>query len=204
MPDFDAILGSRSDGRFWGKYEAIIGDINDPEKRGRIRVKNNFFYGSSLSPWAKACLPYAGSMDIGDFPSLEVGMGVWIEFQYGLLNYPIWTGFWVARPKGISELPAEVKQNPAIKITKTKKYLIMIDDSADLIKIKRKDSDDTITIKSGIIELGEGANKSVVFGEDLITWLNSHTHQYESGSITTQTPTSQITNTVLSNKVKVK
>lgn len=44
--------------KFYGIYPAICKDVNDPEKRSRIRVECEQVFGSGFpSNWAEACLP---------------------------------------------------------------------------------------------------------------------------------------------------
>lgn len=46
------------DQKFYGVYPAICKDVNDPEKRSRIRVECEQVFGSKApSNWAEACLP---------------------------------------------------------------------------------------------------------------------------------------------------
>ncbi|WP_287568809.1 phage baseplate assembly protein V [Thermosipho sp. (in: thermotogales)] len=148
VPDFESILTPNQDARYWGKYQAIVADINDPEKRGRIRVRQPFFYGNELSPWALPCVPYGGSNNIGQFFTPEVGSGVWIEFQYGLISNPIWTGFWFAKPNGVSELPSETQGKPYIKVLKTKKVVLTIDDDTGNVEVRNINTGKSVIIKS--------------------------------------------------------
>src|SRR5262249_31451440 len=44
--------------------------------------------------WAMPCLP-VGGMQMGMFTVPPIGAGVWVEFEQGDPDYPIWTGcFW--------------------------------------------------------------------------------------------------------------
>lgn len=152
MLNFEDIFKPSPDGRYWGKYQAIVADNNDPEKRGRIRVRQPFFYGNNLSPWALPCVPYGGSNQVGEIFIPEIGSGVWIEFQYGLIDYPIWTGFWYAKPNGISEMPVEAQENPQAKVLKTKKFVIVIDDNKGTLEIKNLTTGKPVIIKADGID----------------------------------------------------
>ena len=46
-----------SDKRFYGLYEGICVDIDDPENLNRIRVKVPQVFGDHETDWARACLP---------------------------------------------------------------------------------------------------------------------------------------------------
>ena len=70
----------------FGKYKAEVVDVNDPETRGRIRVKCPSILGEQVSEWALPCfLPNTFSIP-------KRGALVWIEFEEGLLDSPIWCG----------------------------------------------------------------------------------------------------------------
>lgn len=91
--------------RFWGKYRATVVEINDPEYRGRIRVTCPLVYGKlkntdSLvkSPWVLPCFPYSGSQNMGGFAIPPVDSCVWIEFEQGDPDKPIWVGSWIKAP----------------------------------------------------------------------------------------------------------
>lgn len=79
--------------QYFGKYRARVTDINDPEKRGRIRVQCPSVIGTGKSPWCEVCSPvaYEGG---GDFCLPKVGDTVWVEFEEGNPNKPIWVGSW--------------------------------------------------------------------------------------------------------------
>jgi hypothetical protein len=73
--------------RFFGKYRGICRDNNDPAMAGRIRAEVPYPL-SGVSVWALPCLPP------GSFQIPPEGHGVWIEFENGDVNLPVWTGIW--------------------------------------------------------------------------------------------------------------
>ena len=78
---------------YFGKYRALVLKLDDPEKRGRIKVQCPEMYGDYESPWCEPC--FANAVDgAGDFNLPPVGEGVWIEFEKGDPQYPIYTGGW--------------------------------------------------------------------------------------------------------------
>lgn len=101
--------------RFWGKFRATISDNQDPQFRGRIRVSCPLVYGRNqgsgelvVSPWALPCFPFGGSGDMGSFAVPPIGSGVWIEFEQGDPDKPVWVGSWVQCPSGSgTEAPKE-------------------------------------------------------------------------------------------------
>ncbi|HEX2558207.1 MAG TPA: phage baseplate assembly protein V [Nitrososphaera sp.] len=108
--------------RFFGKYRGKVTDNMDPLMQGRIRAKVPAVFGEEETGWALPCSPYAGS-GVGFFFVPPVDSNVWIEFEGGDGDYPIWTGgFW-----GVGETPA-VPGLASTKIIKTDNATIKLDD----------------------------------------------------------------------------
>ena len=78
---------------FYGKFRGIVTDIQDPLMMGRIKASVPDVLGEQESGWAMPCAPFGGS-GMGFFSLPSVGAGVWIEFEYGDPDYPIWSGCW--------------------------------------------------------------------------------------------------------------
>lgn len=78
--------GGASGPRFYGKYRGTVTDNEDPLMTGRIRVRVPAVTGEADSMWAMPCVPYG----IVSIP--PVGAAVWIEFEQGDPDYPIWPG----------------------------------------------------------------------------------------------------------------
>jgi len=78
---------------FYGKYRGVVSDNQDPLMIGRIRAKVPDVTGEAETGWAMPCFPFAGS-GLGFFALPKVGAGVWIEFEHGDPDYPIWAGCW--------------------------------------------------------------------------------------------------------------
>lgn len=97
---------------FYGKFRGKVTDNRDPLLLGRVRVKAPDVYGDRESGWAMPAVPYAGN-GVGLFLIPPTGASVWVEFEHGDPDYPIWTGcFWA---------PGEVPATPAVAETKTLK-----------------------------------------------------------------------------------
>src|SRR6185503_18541559 len=106
MSDLLARLIEKIEGRFYGKYRAVVVDNADPENRGRLRLRIPSVLGADVvSGWALPCLPFGGSSDQGFFFVPEIDATVWVEFETGNLDYPIWVGTFWGKPGGATEVP---------------------------------------------------------------------------------------------------
>lgn len=137
---------------YFGKYRGLVTDNTDPTNRGRLKVRIPAVL-DTLEVWAMPCVPYAGK-SVGFYSLPEANTGVWIEFEGGDPSYPVWTGcFWAD-----GELPDP--GGPSIKIWKTEKLTVRIDDSSDEMMLKT-DSDSKITLSSDVKTESGGATHTV-------------------------------------------
>ncbi|HUF60484.1 MAG TPA: phage baseplate assembly protein V [Verrucomicrobiales bacterium] len=81
-------------GRYHGKYRGTVLNNVDPEFQGRLLVQVPDVTGLTPSSWAEPCVPLAGPTGppMGVYLVPPVGAGVWVEFEKGDPEYPIWTG----------------------------------------------------------------------------------------------------------------
>lgn len=80
--------------RFYGKYRGTVVNNVDPLQIGRVQVTVTDVSALVPSTWAMPCLPLGG-LQSGTFTVPQIGTGVWVEFEQGDPDYPIWTGcFW--------------------------------------------------------------------------------------------------------------
>ncbi len=80
--------------KYYGKYRGTVFNGVDPEQRGRIQAIVPDVSGITPTSWALPCLPIAGKQ-MGVYAVPQFGSKVWIEFEQGDPDYPIWTGcFW--------------------------------------------------------------------------------------------------------------
>ena len=79
---------------YFGKYRGTVVQNADPEQIGRIQVVVPDIGGLATGSWAMPCLPAAGPQ-MGMFAVPPIGASVWVEFEHGDPDYPIWVGgFW--------------------------------------------------------------------------------------------------------------
>lgn len=86
-------MGTEAASRFFGKYRGTVITNEDPFKMGRLLVTVPDVYHIIPSSWAMPCVPFAG-LQTGAYVLPPQGAGVWVEFEQGDLDYPIWTGCW--------------------------------------------------------------------------------------------------------------
>lgn len=142
--------------QFFGKYRGKVENNIDPMQQGRVQVSVPAVMGEGRSGWAMPCAPYAGS-GVGFFTIPPKGTNVWVEFEGGDPDYPIWSGcFW-----GMGEAPVA----PALaetKVLKTDTATITISDlpGAGGIKIETT-SGMKIEIGFTGIEINNGMGASI-------------------------------------------
>lgn len=108
--------------RFFGKYRGTVADNLDPLGLGRIRVEVPAVLGDGRLSWAMPCAPYAGP-GVGLFLIPPTGAQVWVEFEGGDPDYPIWAGgFWgigetPSPPTGPAQVAAKVLKTEAVTLT---------------------------------------------------------------------------------------
>lgn len=97
--------------RFWGKYRGKVATNKDPLHLGRIQVTVPAIFGEGRLSWALPCTPYAGK-NVGLFMIPPLDANVWVEFEGGDPDYPIWSGcFW-----GQNELPQNARVEDPAKV----------------------------------------------------------------------------------------
>ena len=114
--------------RFYGKYRGTVLNNVDPMQQGRILAVVPDVTGPLPSSWAMPCLPLAG-INTGVFTVPPIGAGVWVEFEKGDPDYPVWVGgFWGST----AELPVMSRAVPpaisGITLQTTLKNGIVISD----------------------------------------------------------------------------
>jgi uncharacterized protein involved in type VI secretion and phage assembly len=111
--------GSSQAERFFGKYRGTVLNNVDPMQQGRLLVQVPDVAGLAPASWAMPCVPIAGIQN-GMVALPVIGSGVWVEFEQGNPEHPVWVGcFWgsaaevpalaLATPPG---LPAITLQTP--------------------------------------------------------------------------------------------
>jgi uncharacterized protein involved in type VI secretion and phage assembly len=99
-----------SDRTYFGKYRGTVVNNVDPEQRARLQVIVPDVSNLIPTTWAMPCFPIAGKQ-MGAYFVPQIGSGVWVEFEQGDPDYPIWTGCYYG---SVAEVPAlALAGNPA-------------------------------------------------------------------------------------------
>ena len=156
---------------YYGKYRGTVIQNIDPEQRGRLQLMVPDVLGVMPSSWAEPCVPLAGPTGppMGVYMVPPIGTGVWVEFEHGDPDYPVWVGCrWGAQ----SDIPVLAKAgNPAdpnIVIQSLLQHTFMISDlpptpATGGIILKSTTGAMIVVNDSGIyIQNGKGASITLV------------------------------------------
>ena len=137
---------------FYGKYRGIVTDNDDPLSMGRIRARVPDVLGKEKSGWALPCVPFAGN-GMGFYAIPDVDARVWIEFEQGDPDYPIWVGCWWGSQ---DELPDEANDIQKVVIKTKNGQISVLDGSGG-------EGNGAISIETGNVE-----NRSIVMNSESI------------------------------------
>jgi uncharacterized protein involved in type VI secretion and phage assembly len=148
--------------KYYGKYRATVINNIDPMQLGRIQVIVPDVSGLLPTSWAMPCLPFTGKQ-MGTYMVPQVGAGVWIEFEQGDPDYPIWVGgFWGIAAEVPALALAGVPADPNIVIQSALQNTLVISDlpgPTGGIMLKSTTGASIIVNDTGIyIQNGKGAS----------------------------------------------
>ncbi|TCP41861.1 phage baseplate assembly protein V [Rhodovulum marinum] len=113
--------------QYFGKYRGTVVSNVDPMMMGRITAIVPDVSSVALTSWAMPCFPMAG-IQTGSVAIPPPGAGVWIEFERGDPDYPIWTGGFfgsaaevpalhLMTPPGLSALTMQTMAQNGVTVT---------------------------------------------------------------------------------------
>lgn len=102
-----------------GLWRGFCEENADPMGLGRIKVRIPALHGEEEGviktqdlPWCSACLPPGGGSDFGGFVVPTKGSHVWVMFEQGDTQYPVWIGSWKAAAKDGKGLSKPKPEDP--------------------------------------------------------------------------------------------
>jgi hypothetical protein len=184
-----AELGLESIGRFYGLYRGFVVDNDDPEKRGRLKIKMpELFHDQVYDEWIYGRAIYNTSQG-GIFAIPAVGSTVFVSFLNGDKAYPIWEFGWFPD----KDIPEDFKSNylkgitlrqEKILLSQTKGYKVELSDNGVEVskgnvkialtdaKISLQQGSTEVVLDNGVtVKLGSLSLKGIL--SDLLTTLKT-------------------------------
>lgn len=116
------------DNKFYGKYRGVVLNNLDPLQTGRLQVQVPDVAGLIPTSWAMPCFPVTGQQ-MGVWAIPQIGAGVWVEFEQGDPDHPIWSGCWYGSAAEVPALAlAGNPVSPSIVLQTAMQNTIMISD----------------------------------------------------------------------------
>ena len=149
-------LAQRSAASYYGKYRGIVTDNADPDRLCRIKARVPAVMGETEVGWALPAFPF-----IGDGHGLvmlpEVGSTVWIEFEAGNLDSPIWSGGFLTQSAAAPD-----PHDAAIRVIVSKNaHKVVLDDQSDKVVVEHSGGA-KLEMTATEISLAIGASKMVM------------------------------------------
>jgi hypothetical protein len=128
FPAGDSVPGIR---RYYGKYRGTVlaAPIPDPEQRGRVFVQVDDRDGPNVTGWARPCLPWGG-LSMGSYIVPPPATKVWVEFEHGHPDYPIWVGcMWGSAAEAPTIAKLSVPGAPIFALESFAKHVFVVSDT---------------------------------------------------------------------------
>ena len=153
----------------YGLYRATVTNNVDPLQIGRVMVEVPEAPDMTPSTWAMPCAPLAGD-GMGLFVVPPVGAGVWVQFEAGHVDRPVWMGGWWANAGQIPALALatdeRVPGDPGIVMQTLLQNAVVLNDApgpSGGVMLKSAAGATVIVNDTGIfIDNGQGARLSLV------------------------------------------
>jgi uncharacterized protein involved in type VI secretion and phage assembly len=154
----------------YGKHRGVVVDNIDPLQLGRVLVQvPKVFNGDAR--WAMPCVPVAGHQ-CGLFLLPPVGAPVWVEFEQGDSELPIWVGgYWVDAAELPSLAQAGQSVAPSLLLQTPGRNALMVSDlpGPDGGVLLRSQSGASIVVNDAGIAINNGRGASIVLAGSMVT-----------------------------------
>lgn len=135
--------------KYYGIYQGVVTNTNDPEKRGRIKVIcPSVLGGETESAWCDPMIPVAYDNG-GDFCIPAKNEAVWLQFINGNANKPVWLGGWWQ--KNMTPLGDNYSGKDKVRIINYADCTITMQD--DTIDINVGDGSSDLRIQNGKVTI---------------------------------------------------
>lgn len=142
--------------RFYGKYRGIVVRNDDPEKRGRIKALVPDVLGDIETPWCEC----SNVVNRETLFIPEIGDKVWIEFQGGNVNLPIYSMAWFGLVNGQSTIVDEGKANyPNVRVMGFDKDVSIVYDKVQGSLVFKIGGNIKIELRSDSVVVDNSLNK---------------------------------------------
>jgi hypothetical protein len=135
------------------KQRGVVVNNIDPQQIGRLQVSVPAVFGPDQAVFAMPAVPYAGP-GVGFLALPPVGANVWIDFEQGDKDFPVWSGcFW-----NPGEMPAEAFSQPGRKVFKTENVTLIMDEAPGAFTIAVEAAGSVVMNGAGVtLDNGRGA-----------------------------------------------
>jgi uncharacterized protein involved in type VI secretion and phage assembly len=146
----------------FGLYRGTVIDNADPQQMGRLVIEIPDVNELAPSTWALPCVPLAGAQ-MGTYFLPQIGASVWVQFERGDPDYPVWMGCWWGTTAQVPALAAAgIPGDPTIVIQSALQNAIVIKDTPGAtggVMLKSALGAEIIVNDTGIyIQNGKGAS----------------------------------------------
>ena len=144
-------------------YGAKVVSTKDPEHRGRIKIMCAEVLGETISNWCEPCFQGAHD-DCSDFLLPKIGEFVWVMFEEGDVDSPVYLGGWWSEDS--TPLGIEYKKRGELRYITFGDMSIVFDKEGNKITTETKEGSDkslvTITPSKVTVETKDSSDKTVV------------------------------------------
>lgn len=176
-------LTEKVERRYYGKYRGTVVSNEDPDRLGRLRLRVPSVLGKNVvTGWANPCAPYGGAANRGFLFVPERDAQVWVEFEEGDLEFPIWVGTFWTRPSGGNQVPkpnapdgaeqSEQLHPPTRKIIKTAKgHTVQFEDAdgKEAVIVREGGSGHLIVMDGDGIRITDATGNSIEMTDSAMT-----------------------------------